>query len=317
MTRRIAVTIALVAALLPLGANASVSLELSLSPAHIVAGLPVSFSVKLANTGASAYAIPTSGMLVVKPLGREPFLALAHGALKQNITLWLLGVTTVKPHGAYSFDIPVDATLDNPAWFTDPRLDQPGTYQLQLVLTDTRLQDLRNVEAGTLSSLLSPGSAVSNTITLTVDTPQGDDAAVWKLIIAAAPNGRANLCRHALSRPILSTYPNSSYAQYVVLCAPFDLDASLAALERALATNPSGPVADWQQFMLADLSSQKYREGWARDLAASVLTPHAQKAVAGYRTVVKIGHSTLIRNVAQQKLDELLGILDEDGTPAH
>jgi hypothetical protein len=279
--------------------------------------LPVSFFLKLTNTNASAYAIPASGILLVKPLGREPFLALAHGALKQNITTWLLGVTTLKPRGIYSFDLPVDATLDNPAWFTDPRLDQPGTYQLQLALTDTRLEDLRNVDPGTLSSLLSPGSVLSNTVTLTVDTPQGDDAAVWKLIVAAARSGRANLCRHALSRPILSAYPNSGYAQYVVLCAPFDVDTSLAALERALAAHPDGPVADWQQVMLADLSSQKYREGWARELATSVLNPHAQKAVSGYRTVVKTGHSTLIRSVAQQKLDDLLGMLDEDGNPVH
>lgn len=306
-----------IALFLPTIAGAALSAQLSGSPTHTLPGIPVTLTVSIANDDSVKHAIPTMAILIATPAGGQPFIADAHGAVAEDLTLWLLGTASLSPHGTYTFDIPVDATLDHPSWFTDLRLARQGMYRLQLVLTDTSVDKLRAAQPSTLAAFLGDRAVFTNEISLVVNTPTSDDASVWQLVSAANTTRRASFCRQDLARTILTDHPNSTYAQYVSVCVPFDRPTSISNLERAIAANPGGPIADWQQMLLGDLESYMYRDAVSRQLDASVLAAHAQKATSAYRTIVNAGHSTLARFVAQKKLDDLLGMLNEDGTPVH
>jgi hypothetical protein len=252
------------------------------------------------------------------PAGGEPAFALAYNSsIVENIAGWTDGVTSVPPRSQYAFDIPVDGTLGNPSWFYDARLNRPGNYRLQLVLSDIAGEKLRSVKPTALASVLTQNSVASNEAVLTVDTPSGKDAAVWQLI-QSETHQRAGagiwLNGGDLMRRIWTAHPTSTYAQYIAVRVPLDsVDQQIKAIQDVLAASPNGPLADWQQLQIGDLQHHLYGDGHGHGRDAATLTQHAQRAVAAYRAVIKTAHSAKARSVAQQKLDDILDELADDG----
>jgi len=316
MSKRVVLTI--LSMLLPVLGHAGLSVQFTLSPAHTLPALPVSFHVTVTNSDPVARPLPPGAILIMTPAAGEPAFALAYNSsIAENIAGWTEGVTSVGPHSQYTFDIPVDGTLGNPSWFYDARLNRPGDYRLQLVLSDLPGEKLRNIKPTALASVLTPNSVVSNEAMLTVDTPVGEDAAVWQLI-QGETHQRAGagiwLNSGDLMRRIWTAHRASTYAQYIALRVPLDsVEQQIKAIQDVLAASPNGPLADWQQLQIGELEHHLYGDAHGHGRDAAILAQHAQRAVAAYRAVIKTAHSTKARSVAQQKLDDILDELGDDG----
>src|SRR5206468_222104 len=92
----------------------------------------------------------------------------------------------VAPRREATVVFPVVSADEGPGWFDDVRLNVPGTYRLQLLLLDS-LSD-QFVWSTPLVELASSPAVryVSTEAVLTIEEPEGEDAAVWKLFLAVA-----------------------------------------------------------------------------------------------------------------------------------
>ena len=304
--------------LVPAIAQAALSVQLSIDPARTLPAIPVNFHVTVDNPDPKAQTLPNGGILIVTSATGDRWFARPIGnKLVENLTEFMLGVSTIAPRGHYIFDIPVGFTVATPSWFTDRRLNVPGTYRLTFALSDVDPNKLWGINPNALTDI-APNSALSNEVVLTVDTPTGDDAAVWQLLGARDPLGaRAGGWTPDFAKKVLIEHPKSTYSRYAVVEYPFDsIENRIKAIEAVLAAFPNDPFADTYQLKLADLEERLYGKGW-NHADASLMKLHGQRAVALYRTVIKNGHSTLYRWLAQKKLDEMLSVLEDDGVDVH
>ena len=306
------------ALLLPTAVYAAPSAQFSISPDRTLPALPVSFHITVVNPDNGSQPLPGGAVLLATPAAGEAFIALADNlTLVKNVRTWLEGVDRVNPHGRYAFDIPIDATLGNPSWFADPRLNRPGTYRLQIILTDASDATLRGATPATIWSRLSASALTSNEVVLSVDAPTGDDAVVWRLAAAEARGVLGSnlwLGAGSLMKKIWLEHPKSTYAQYIAIRVPLPtIEDRMKAVQQVLTANPNGPLADWQQLQIALLEEHLYGSAQSRQADKATLTDHAGRAVGLYRSVIRNAHSTRAKAVAQKKLDDLLDELADDG----
>ncbi|HET8773578.1 MAG TPA: hypothetical protein VFP80_07300 [Thermoanaerobaculia bacterium] len=153
-------------------------------------------------------------------------------------------------------DVSFWAGPESPTWFAaDARLLSPGTYRFQLVshpkLDSAALANVNRAvdQAGVADAV------VSNEATYTVETPDGEDAAVWELIRQLRS---PTLWRDALGTQIWQAHPSSRYAAFSLRVKnPTDPEMGIAAHEAALAKHPSPAWAEWSRLAIAEYEVQR------------------------------------------------------------
>lgn len=240
-----------------------VSLVLTAEPSRTLPGIPVSLSVTAVNESDVAIALPKGLLLRVVPASGEPFLAqwgfrqerrYSSAAFPEN-------PGTVPAHGRKIF-LFAAADIERAAgWFADPRLQVPGSYRLELLLTDqVPEEELAHVPAVQLESRV-PVRIASTHAVLTVDTPDGEDAVLWsRLQELARKRGAATWSmlfwnlqeRAAFASDAIQNHPRSPYAAYA---APYENsipdDRRIDAVNRILAAQPSTPNREHLRLFVA------------------------------------------------------------------
>jgi hypothetical protein len=261
--RLISLTISIATAVTTYAGNATsqkpgFSMSLTLVPGRVLPGLPVTFRVTLTNLSNVPADIPQDLRLEVDPMEGERFYARAldldSHSPPTTFGRWPREISTLGSKEALSVVFPVGPTLVGPEWFRDPRLNKPGVYRLRLLLYPAKPQPVLNERASgePVENLEEP--VVSNTATLTVQEPDGEDARVWEWMQSvAAPEGwnTTMLFGSDIAREVWANHPNSRYLAYVApLLRSTDSGETVRALRAAIAVDPAGPQSDWLKVVL-------------------------------------------------------------------
>jgi len=287
---------------------------LALEPSATLPGIPVTFRFTVENPTSRTVRVPRWSVLHVAPVGGDPFISRWMGEWVANISDYT-EQESLPPHQSLSFAIPLDYLLASPAWFSDSRLCQPGTYNLRILLNDKLTQDgVRGKTAARVLSEYGTTAFLSNDVTLTVRDPIGADAEVWSYLNKQAggefsaafwPRG------HELAKRIWTEYAGSTYARYVAALVPARETAGrMSILNQALAADPGGPLAEWYRLRLASLQRRKYGEaiglmtsGETKDGTAA--KAEADLAIKALSALASGAKEPLIRKLAAQELADL------------
>ncbi|HEX6095017.1 MAG TPA: hypothetical protein VF432_01740 [Thermoanaerobaculia bacterium] len=251
MTQTTLAILALVIGFASFPVRGAIQLRLSVEPQSQLPAIEPSLRVEAVNTGSTPAELPFPVVLQVTPPGNgKPFIA--HTGLRGNDRVtWFEsdGVSIVLAPNE-SRDLSFWAGPESPVWFAaDSRLLSPGTYRLQLV-SDPKLDSelLEKVE----HAVDQPGLAdpiVSNEMTYVVETPKGEDAAVWELIKQLRS---PMFWPDALGSRIWTEHPQSRYTAYC-LRTPKASDpvVAIAAYTATLARRPARSRAEWFRLSMA------------------------------------------------------------------
>lgn len=251
MRRTILFMFALAGCLASFPARAAIQLRLSVEPSSELPAIEPSLRVEAVNKGSDPAELPSAVVLQVTPPGdRKPFVAYTGLRGNDRVTSFESDDTAIILAPGESRDLSFWAGPESPVWFAaDSRLLSPGTYRFQLVV-DARLESelLENVE----QAVDQPGVSnpiVSNEATYVVETPKGEDAAVWELIKQL---DTPTFWTDALGSRIWSEHPQSRYAAYC-LKTPKASDPATAipAFRATLEKQPSASWGDWLQLGIA------------------------------------------------------------------
>lgn len=288
------------ATLFGFGAHASLNISMRVHPETTLPGLPVSFSFALTNPSTTPLTIAGAVNLEITAAdGATYFATWDSGTTSSSFPAELDERLTVPAGGTRELYIPLDPTLVAPEFFWDPRLNQPGRFLLRAHLYAEPLR-----ADGTYEDI------PSNQVSLEVLAPEGDDLAVWKMLIAETPTGVWTV-RHwasiglGVAAKILSRYPSSAYAPYLTLVhATQTQQQRLDAIDRALAQRPSGPVADMlvavKGWVHANLSNDAFADA---DLDRA--EEEARTAQTILRGLIRTTAYEFIRNDATRGLQEV------------
>lgn len=289
-------TVFLAAAALLLGIPAfagEVSVHLALEPNHVLAGIRPSFHITVQNETANDVQLPPKMLLLVTPSDGASFIAQFGGSQEAPYSrAELPAPRTVKPHDHAEFRY-VARTLDGPpGWFDDARLNGPGSYRLQLLLAD-----------GVVDSKIGPTPAFkidtvvavrfrSDEAVLAIETPHGDDAALYCHLVnlahaRAATNWTSNLAYGPewlqFMKDAVEKYPSSPYAPFVVRAYSERLggerltpEERLANAKRVLDAQPNAPNRDDIRLFMAEM------EVTSAQHAAAAPKPDMTRAIALY-----------------------------------
>jgi hypothetical protein len=129
-----------------------------------------------------------------------------------------------------------DGSLVTPAFFFDGRLNVPGSYVFRIIL-------YREVAGGANEKV------ITNDVPFIIEQPAGEDAVVWNHMQQLA-NGKWNNDAWVsyglrLAWEIYTEHRSSRYFPYIAAFKPSNtLEEALKVIQEAIATNPSGPIAD-------------------------------------------------------------------------
>ena len=273
--------------------TASVTISLTAVPTTSLPRLQPTLRVVVTNETPDIVPLPSRVALLVKPTGRDPFWAYAGIRGDDVVTGFNPALTT--PLAAHEKrDVSFWSSPDEPVWFVvDPRLWAAGSYRMQLVAAD-------NLDPAALTPTSTEfGTAVvSNATTFTVETPKGDDAAVWNLVRAA----RRTAWPDELAGQIWADYPNSVYAAFAVPVVPNDVIATNRNLRSAIEKWPNLPITAWRRLLLAfNLTNRAHSAMQAADVdAAADLFREARKSL---EEAIKGTLDPVLRGRAQEMLD--------------
>ena len=253
-------------------------------PAAILPGLPVNVVVTVTNPGEQPVEVANYIRMHVIPSSGQPFVVIADESSSPKDYFALVdanGPSLTRAAGeTKTFVRAVDPTLAGPEFFWDERLSFPGQYRLRV--------ELRYGSEPALETLL------SSETTLTVVQPLGPDAIVWKHMLELTAgrgwsgNDWVNMYG-AMTRFVLENAPNSGYFPYVAHLKVGRTESEVReGIERAIALQPEGPVADSLKGALAG-----WYLGEARDALQSADLDGATQLIAeAKRLVVEISRTT-------------------------
>jgi len=235
-------------------AAAQVTVSFTPIPAETLPGVPVDFRITLSSASSAPAAMYNSAVLEVTSEGGETFLAAQDGRIaRPPLDSPQESFLIIQPGTTRDFYITRDPLLFGP--FGDARLSNPGRYSMRIGV----------VPAGAGEG----GELWSNPVTLTVQQPQGDDAAVWTMVQEHAtkagldPFESADWGRIHVVQEVYAKYPKSRYVPYLAYYKLMDTRAAdlpaadqVRDVEAALALTPAGPLADRLRLMLAEIHQQ-------------------------------------------------------------
>lgn len=309
MTRTIASACALfIVALASFDAHAAVGLRLWVEPQSQLPAIEPSLRVEAVNNGSEPVELPRSVALQVIPPGdRKPFIAYTGLRGNDRVTWFHSGddaASSIVLAAKETRDLSFWAGPESPIWFAaDSRLLSPGTYRFQLVAHDELNSDsLEKLDVATdQPGLLDP--VVSNEATYVVQTPQGEDAAVWELI-KQLPS--PTFWSDALGQRIWAEHPTSRYAAFCLNDPKAtDPSASIAAYTAALEKQPTEAWADWYRLGIArDELTRASSFVDARDAEAALTT--AKRAEAILTRLARESLHPHVRKEARELIDTRL-----------
>jgi len=221
-------------------AASTIKLSFALNPAETLPGIPVTFRVEALNTGPAPAPIPRFFVLEVTPPNGEPFLASGD---RSNTEAYVVrederdGSPIIVPSsGLQRLDWWASSTSP---WYQSRFWIEPGQYRLRLIADEslTRVALGRRVLDLSEPGLTDP--VVSNEVTLTIQTPNGVDAEVWKLI---RDTGHYHWLS-ALANQVWDLYPDSEYTAYMVRSFGSDREM-IDSFGASLRKNPRGTFGD-------------------------------------------------------------------------
>jgi hypothetical protein len=279
---------------------------LRLIPESTLPGIPVSFLITITN--------PTGQVLT---LGDVMTLKATTDAgtfdvldfMRKEVALPSEGVDQcgsapclhIAANGQRDLLVDVGPMLLENAFFLDPRLMKPGTYDLELTLYD-------------LDRWFEEEAAIrTNAARMTVRQPTGVDLEVWNLMKkAVAPSDWVleSWMGSDAAREIQTRFPASTYFPYVVSLAslmalPGAFTGDVSAFDKALAMNPPVTLRDTlllhKAGLLAGRSESVLR--CFRDVDQTVLLANAARDV--FLELQRVAISELMRQRAADGLSRL------------
>lgn len=289
-------------------------MTLALEPSVTLPGIPVSFRFTVANPTSRNLRVPQWAVLHVAPAGGDSFISRWEGQWVANLSAFT-EKESLGPRQSLTFVIPVDSGLASPAWFFDPRLCQPGSYSLRVLLNDRLTQDaVRGKAAADILSAYGSTGMLSNDVIMTVREPVGADAQVWSYLTKEV-GGEFSvgywLTGHHLAKTIWTEHAGSTYARYIAGLVPArETVDRMKILSQAIAADPDGPLSEWYRLRLARLQRRKYGEamslvsaGQSNDRTAA--KTEADLAVKALSALASGAKEPLIRKLAAQDLADL------------
>jgi|GEM_PF-3501516 len=313
ITRNLAFAVTLAFAPL-LFAALPVSINLSLEPTHTIPGIGVSVHITAENTSDQEIVLPKKLLLRVTPETGEPFIAeFGLSGEHRFSTAELPGGETalhLAPHSRRVFAIRAHDLYGN-GWSIDPRMNVPGRYRLQLLVLD-RYNDtvIYDTPAVQIESVVGP-ALVSGEAVMTVETPKGDDAILWKLLTEPArrrgePSSIAYVRfreRSEFAREVVERYPGSSYAPYVVGDAiGLPQSRQLEDARRVLEAQPQSPIRDYVQLFVARTENILAPEGRENLKLAIEMT---ERARADYLAIERSTSNPELRETSRVEREKL------------
>lgn len=239
--------------LVAIPASAEVTLTLSMAPDSGLPGIPATMHVVASNSSDAPAVVPTTVTLRVTRRDGQPSPAADDSSAPAVVATFpdttgpLLTLAAREQR-----DLSFWSSPNSPPWFHDKgELFAPGIYTLQLI-ADASLRERYGVH---LQKPL-PAVVVSNTVTYTVNTPTGDDLAVYRMI-EQVPDGVS--WQMELANDIWSKYPESTYAHWVGprIDASMTFEEKVTLLRAAIAKDLASVAANWQRWTLAYVYSNQ------------------------------------------------------------
>lgn len=235
------------AVLFTFDAQAQVTVSFALISEQTLPAIPVDFRITVSSASSQPFTIENGAALEVTTESGEKFLARWGGrdvvfASLAPPTKGLPTPVVIPPGTSRDFFHTADCTLMTQEYFGDWHLSMPGRYSLRVAVLPQGVSGFESAEV-----------LWSNSVSLTVQQPQGDDAAVWQMLtaITAAKDRKgfsaedwANENPPAIAEDVYAKYPRSHYVPYLACWKAATPAGRLQNIEAALALNPTGPLAD-------------------------------------------------------------------------
>jgi hypothetical protein len=314
ISRSLAVTLAVAVAPFLFGAQ-PVSINLSVEPTHTIPGIGVSVHVTVENTSGEGILLPKKLLLRVTPDAGEPFIAEFGLSGEHRFSMAEVpggeAALHIGAHSTRAFAINAHDLYGN-GWSIDPRMNVPGTYRLQLLLVDPFKETMIfHTPAIRIESVVGPALASGEAV-MTVETPKGDDAVLWKLL--SEPSGRRvepwSIAfvgfreRSDFAKEAMEHYPESHYAPYVVGDAiSLPQARQLADAKRVVEAQPESGIRDYAQLFVARLE---------RIVAGSEIRSNMKRAIeltdqarADYLAIERGSSSSELRETSRVEREKL------------
>lgn len=297
-------------------ASQPASINLSLEPTHTIPGIGVSVHITAENTSDEEIVLPKKLLLRVTPEAGEPFIAkFGLSGEHRFSTAELLGGETalhLAPHSERTFAISARNLYGN-GWSVDPRINVPGSYRLQLLLLDHVDETaIYATPAIQLESVIGP-VLLSGDAAMTVETPKGDDAILWKLLSEPVrhrgePLSIAYVRPRELSefaREAVEHYPGSSYAPYAVEEA-YNLPhlQRLENARRILDAQPESAIRDYVHLFVARMESGLAGDPEARS-NLTLAIELTERARADYLAIERSSSDSELRETSRVEREKL------------
>jgi hypothetical protein len=227
------VTIALIAPI----ANAQVTAQLQVLPEKMLPGIPPWILIRVVNGSTAPVQLLNGASLEVTPPSGSRFYAEWQGGhMSESFGEDQRSLLLVPAGATNDLILPLDTSLATPAFFFDPRLNVPGSYIFRIIL-------YRQM-AGSPNE-----KVITNEVPFTVEQPDGEDAVVWNRMQQLASGKWSSDAWGSyalrLAWEIYTEHRSSHYFPYVAAFKPSDtLAEKLQVIQEAIASNPSGPIAD-------------------------------------------------------------------------
>jgi hypothetical protein len=189
-----------------------VTLSFASIPEQTLPGIPVNFRLTISSASAQPVILRNGALLEVTPENGAAFYVRSMGddwyePIRQaSETEKWSDTISIQPASSRDYYWIVDCALTENAFFVDRRLSKPGKYSLRIEVLPEGVLDK------------SSGQALwSNAATLTVVQPQGDDAAVWAMMLSRSGRDGFSLedwvtaGQFGIADEIFAKYPHSAY----------------------------------------------------------------------------------------------------------
>jgi len=301
---------------------------LSVYPQESLPGVPASFRVRVENHTSKDVVFEANVRLHVSRDG-ESFEAQNYD--RDSAFLHTVpNMVTVPAHGFIEAGFPMDTSLRENDWFSDPRLCVPGDYSLRMTLNyegpaPQQIARGRSAKKGTghdgsLTQRIevnTPGPSIdTNTASFRIIKPTGSDAEVWKLLQKTAENRpiRADgwstqdwALGFDLAKQIFERYPDSNYVPYIVGMVPVTEkhDSKLPNMRYALQRFPDSPASEMLRLGIAYTLSLMSSIAAEQEGDVAKALQLREEAGALYGRVLAETHDPVSRDSAQKGLDHL------------
>ena len=290
------------------------SATLLMEPSTTLPGIPVRVTLEIENKGETAATLPSRMSLRVVPTIGEPFIASTGGDADGSVMFHPRGENAVQPRERRRF-VFSNFGQESPVWFVDPRLNAPGTYRLDALLSESPIRTDTPVVNADIESLT---IGKSNSALLTVVEPRGEDAVVWQRVgqlaherfgTATFSNAYWTAIREQVAREVWRDHPRSAYAAYLIDSIVDTPARKIAIAEKLLGMRPQN--ADTIRFVIAALHARLAREAETerhRDLQEALRV--AALAREEFVSLIAQTDDPSVQRAAQQELAQI-GTADE------